>query len=94
MVVEQRSAISGQRSAVRPVDRPIAWVGSDRILLDDLTWSGLRRKVIARKDDVPDQMQWLLMAMEEAKQAQVHWWLVARGEFMYLWIVWKAAVSR
>jgi hypothetical protein len=74
---------------VRPVDRPIAWVGSDRILLDDLTWSGLRRKVVACKGDVPNQVAWLLAAFGEARGAIVHWWLVERGEFMYLWMVWK-----
>jgi hypothetical protein len=74
---------------VRPPDQPIAWVGADRLLLNDVTSLGMRRKVVARKDDVPDQVQQLLAVYAEAKGAQVHWWLVERGEFTYLWMIWK-----
>lgn len=76
---------------VRPVDRPIAWVGHDRILLDDVTSLGLHRKVIARREDVPNAVAWLQAAFEEAKDARVHWWLVNKGNDVYLWIVWKKA---
>lgn len=73
----------------RPIDQPLAWVGSDRILLNDRTPTGLHRWVIARKDDIPDQLTWLESAMEKARDARVHWWLVERSDGNYLWIVWK-----
>lgn len=81
---------SGPRGAVRPPDKPLAWVGHDRLLLDDRTVYGLRRKVIARKDDIPNQVTWLQAAYQQAGTADVHWWLVQRNDgFVYLWIVWK-----
>jgi hypothetical protein len=80
---------SGQRGDVRPPDRPIAWVGADRVLLNDTTSLGMRRKVVACKGDVPNQVAWLLAVFEEARDARVSWWLVNVGEFMYLWMIWK-----
>ncbi len=81
---------SGRLGAVRPPDQPLAWAGSDRILLDDVTSLGLHRKVIARKDDIPHQVNWLQQAYAEARHARVDWWLVQRSNgFWYLWIVWK-----
>lgn len=77
------------RGDVRPPDKPIAWVGADRILLDDVTSLGLRRKVIARRDDIPNVVTWLQAAFEEAGNARVHWWLVDKDPYSYLWIVWK-----
>ena len=75
---------------IRPVDRPLGWAGDDRILCDDRTVYGLRRKVIARKDDIPQMVTWLRAAFEEARDANVHWWLVLKADgFFYLWIVWK-----
>ena len=74
---------------MRPPDQPIAWAGADRVLLDDTTSLGMRRKVIAHKDGIPHVVTWLQAAFEEAKDARVHWWLVERGEFIYLWMVWK-----
>jgi hypothetical protein len=74
---------------VRPIDQPLAWVGSDRILLNDRTTTGLRRMVIARKDDIPHQVNWLETALTQARGARVDWWLVARSDGNYLWIVWK-----
>ena len=77
-------------SAVRPTDKPLAWVGPDRILLDDVTCHGLKRKVIARKDDWPDVMGFLAVAYKQAGDAPVSWWLVQKpDQYWYLWIVWK-----
>ena len=78
------------KGAVRPVNDPIAWVGADRILLDDVTSLGLHRKVIARKDDVPNVVTWLQAVFSEAGDAKVRWWLVPKDDgYLYLWIVWK-----
>ena len=74
---------------VRPPDKPLAWIGLDRVLLNDTTSLGMRRKVVARKGDIPDQVQWLQVTFTEAGPARVHWWLVERGEFFYLWMIWK-----
>ena len=83
------TAATQTRGDVRPPDKPIAWVGADRILLDDVTSLGLHRKVIARKDDIPNVVTWLQAVFDEARDAQVHWWLVQRGDYMYLWMIWK-----
>lgn len=75
---------------MRPVDQPIAWVGSDRILLDDVTSLGLHRKVVARKDDIPNVIAFLEVAFKQAGKAQVQWWLVyMTNGYFYLWIIWK-----
>jgi len=87
---------------VRPVDKPIAWVGHDRILLDDVSVCGLRRKVVARKEDVPNTVGFLEAAFREAdltpdpsperrgEKPRVRWWLVYKSDgYFYLWIVWK-----
>lgn len=76
-------------SSLSPVDKPLAWIGSDRLLLNDRTIYGLRRKVFARKDDLPNVVGLLQAAFQEARDAQVHWWLIERNEFYFLWIVWK-----
>lgn len=77
-------------SSLRPPKNPLAWVGNDRLLLDDRTVYGLRRKVIARKDDFPDYAAWLGAAYQQAGRAVVRWWIVQKNDgFVYLWIVWK-----
>lgn len=81
-------------SGVRPVDQPLAWVGADRILLDDITPYGLRRKVIARRDDLPDVMGFVQAAIGQAQGAEVYWWLAERDRFWFLWIVWKLKRGR
>ena len=69
---------------------PIAWVGEDRILVNDTSRYGLRRKVIARKDAMMDVEMWLESTMQfEAKGKTVIGWLVEREGFFYLWLVWK-----
>jgi hypothetical protein len=45
--------------------------------------------VFARKDDLPNMVGLLQVAYQEARNAQVHWWLVEKNDFYYLWIVWK-----
>lgn len=76
-------------SNLQPIDRPLAWIGNDRLLLNDVTEYGLRRKVIAHKGDIPNVVQLLQTAFQEARNAQVRWWLVERDGNYYLWIVWK-----
>ncbi len=71
------------------VDSPLAWVGSDRLVLKDRTRYGLHRRVVVRKGDMPDVYGWLTACMNEAGGADVHHWLVEQGEFYVLWIVWK-----
>lgn len=74
---------------MQPVDKPLAWVGHDRVLLSDVTIYGLHRKVIARKDDIPNVVTWLQAAYQGSRDARVHWWLFERDDFYFLWIVWK-----
>lgn len=78
-------------SPVRPVDQPIAWVGADRILLDDVSRFGLRRQVIARRGEPMDVEIWVDAASNQSSMSRdrIHWWLVERGEYWFLWIVWK-----
>jgi hypothetical protein len=71
------------------VDQPIAWIGADRLLLNDITIYGLHRKVIVRKDDIPNVVGFVQVALQEARNAKVHWWLVEKNGFYFLWIVWK-----
>lgn len=74
----------------RPVHSPLAWLGDDRLLLDDTSRFGLRRRVIARKGDYPAMTIYIPQAMEKANGAQVYWWMVEKDDgFIYLWIVWK-----
>lgn len=74
-----------------PTDKPLAWVGADRILLNDTTSLGIRRRVVARKDDIPQVIAFLQAAFDEARGAKVHWWLVQKADgFVYLWMIWKA----
>ena len=75
--------------SVRPVEKPLAWLGSDRLLLDDTSRFGLRRKVIARKGEMMDMVTHIRQAMEMARGAEVYWWMFERDEFWLLWIVWK-----
>ncbi|RPI95394.1 MAG: hypothetical protein EHM40_03330 [Chloroflexi bacterium] len=75
---------------LRPVDKPLAWAGPDRILLDDVTCFGLHRWVIARKNECPDQVSWLLEAFKRAGNADVRWRMVWKDDgYWYLWIYWK-----
>lgn len=82
----------GNNSPVRQADNPLAWVGDDRLLLNDRTAYGLRRKVYANKGDVPNQVLHLAKAYQEAGEATVHWWMFEDDGFHYLWIVWKVSV--
>jgi hypothetical protein len=76
-------------TSLSPVDKPLAWIGSDRLLLNDVTIYGLRRKVLARKGDIPNMVGLLEVAYQEARNAKVHHWLFDKDGFYYLWIVWK-----
>lgn len=81
----------GSRSGLRPVDKPVFWIGHDRVLCNDKTVYGLRRKVIARKDEPPNCVTWIAVAIEEAKPVMPKWWLARRESdgFWLLWITWK-----
>ena len=74
---------------VRSVDKPIAWLGADRLLLDDTTQYGLRRRVFARKGEWVDYLIHLKHARDMAKGAEVYPWMFEQDGFFYLWIVWK-----
>ncbi|PKN92987.1 MAG: hypothetical protein CVU44_11185 [Chloroflexi bacterium HGW-Chloroflexi-6] len=78
-------------SVIRPTNNPLCtYGGTDRLLLDDVSPYGLRRKVIASKGVWPDVSGFLDLAAQEAKGADVYWWLFERDDgFMYLWICWK-----
>jgi hypothetical protein len=59
-------------------------------LLSDVTSLGLHRKVVARKEDIPNVVGFLQVVYQEAGEARVHWWLVHKDNgYFYLWIVWK-----
>lgn len=74
---------------VRSVDKPIAWLGSDRLLLDDTSRFGLRRRVFARKGEWVDYLTHLRQAVDMAKGAEVFHWMFERDDFYILWVVWK-----
>src|SRR5262245_1553864 len=77
---------------MRPVDRPLAWAGTDRVLLDDITVYGLRRFVVACKGDCPSEIAWLEQVARKAGEAEVKHWLVWKDDgYCYLWIIWKEA---
>jgi hypothetical protein len=70
--------------------KPIAWAGDDRLLLNDRSKYGLRRKVIARKSDwLANADAWIEGAEKEANGAEVLTWAFERDDFFYLWIIWK-----
>jgi hypothetical protein len=69
--------------------KPIAWAGDDRLLLNDCTPYGLRRKVIARKSGwLANDQAWIEGAEKEAGRP-VMTFAFERDDFFYLWIVWK-----
>lgn len=75
---------------MRPVDRPLAWLGQDRLLLDDCI-NGMRRRVLAAKGDCPDMVSHLHQAYNAAGDADVDYWMAWRNGYCFLWIVWKEA---
>ena len=75
-------------SSVRSVDNPLAWIGSDRLLLDDVTVHGLHRQVIASKDE-PDVVVYLETIQQKCPDAKVSHWVIEKDEFCFLWMVWK-----
>ena len=77
------------KSSLRQVEKPIAWLGKDRLLLDDTTRFGLRRRVFARKGEWVDFLTHIKQAVDMAKGADVFYWMFERDSFFYLWIVWK-----
>jgi len=75
-------------SNIRPVDKPLAWIGYDRILLDDVSRLGLHRYVIVRKNDPPDVAIYVEQASKKARYCES--WLIHRDDdYWMLWIVWK-----
>lgn len=74
---------------VRPLNRPIAWMGSDRLLLDDTTRFGLRRRVFARKSEWVDFLTHIKQARDMARGSNIYYWMFESEDFYFLWIVWK-----
>lgn len=73
-----------------PVTNPLAWLGrDDRLLLDDTSRFGLRRRVIARKGTMMDVEAHILLAEKMARGAEVCGWLYELDDYFFLWIVWK-----
>lgn len=77
--------------ALAPLDKPLAWVGGDRLLLDDTSPYGLRRVVCARKGECPDVESLLKIARGRAQGAPVYAWAAEDndGVYWYVWICWK-----
>jgi hypothetical protein len=88
-IIEPAGAHWDNESGLRAMDNPIAWIGQDRLLCDDISRCGLRRRVIARRDEMPQQMEHLLQAYRLAGGAKVSWWMHLKEGVWYLWIVWK-----
>ena len=75
---------------IRPVSNQLSWLGrDDRLLLDDVSCFGLRRRVIARKGEMMDVEAHIQLAADMARGAEVYGWLVESEGINYLWIVWK-----
>ena len=70
-------------------DRPLEWHGDDRLLLNDKTEYGLRRRVFARKGDLPNIVTHVQLACITAGHKNVDFWWWSADGFGYLWIVWK-----
>lgn len=78
-----------RRSSVRSVESPLRWIGADRVLLDDVTVYGLRRWVVARRDEPPEVADLLEIAAGMTK-AEVYAWCIEKDDgYWYLWMVWK-----
>ena len=74
------------------ITHPLAWVGpdkKDRLLIDDVTPRGLHRKVVARKGEMMNTVDWLNAAMSDAKGAEVRHWLIEKDGYWFLWMIWK-----
>jgi hypothetical protein len=78
-----------KRSTVRAVGNPLARIGNDRLLLDDVTVHGLHRQVIARKHEPPDVDVYLATVRQMCPDAKVSTWMIEQDEFFFLWMVWK-----
>ena len=76
-------------SPIHTVDNPLARIGGDRLLLDDVTRFGLHRQVIARRDEPPDVEVYLAAIRQKSPEADVSHWIVEKDEFFFLWMVWK-----
>jgi hypothetical protein len=71
------------------LQKPIAWVGADRLLISDITPNRLHRTVVARKGEVMDVESWMKTVVSQARENEVDGWLVEIGEFWFLWLIWK-----
>ena len=81
--------VAARRSTVRDPIHPLRWIEGDRVLLDDVTVYGLRRMVIAHRDE-PPQVASLLEMAGTMTEAEVHAWCVHKDDgFWYLWLAWK-----
>lgn len=74
------------------LQKPLAWVGpdkNDRLLISDVTKYGLHRTVVSRKNEMPDVVSWMQAVISEARNNEIHYWIVEIEDFVVLWIVWK-----
>lgn len=71
------------------INKPLTMFGHDRLLLDDISAYGLRRRVIARRADWPDVQAFLDVAKKEARGAEIYCWAYERNGFYFSWICWK-----
>lgn len=74
------------------LQHPIAWVGADkadRLLISDVTPSGLHRTVVARRGDLMDIEAWQDAVASEAMHNNVECWLIEKDDFFILWMCWK-----
>lgn len=69
----------------------LAWLDEDRILLKDRTRRGLHRRVIARKEQLPNVDMWVaaVVIADKVDQDRITYRFLQRGEFWFLWIFWK-----
>jgi hypothetical protein len=65
----------------------LAFAGPDRLMLDDITPYGLRRKHIIRFGTLPD-MSWVSTQLTRTDRP-VHAWAFMDKEVGHLWICWK-----
>lgn len=88
--VEKQHQELNQRLMTRiDPQKPIAWLGDDRLLLDDITVYGLRRRVLARKGDLVNLITHMHQAGQLAGSSPLNHWMFEKDDFYYLWIVWK-----
>lgn len=62
-------------------------IGADRLIQDDTSRFGIRRRHIIRRGDLPDPA-WLA-EVEKEHPAAAHWFYMDANEIGHLYIAWK-----